>query len=312
MFVNYPLPRLLICKKDIPVVVVPPFRSLRTPPDLDADASPELPALRENIRQLQQRLTTAESCLTGLIGIFQGQLIDQRTGLLPEWLHPYVKEVSKDQDHLPSTSGRAATPVERQGPSPGQTIYSPRTQRPLNPPTLPIPNDSPTPTASAIEPPAVKSIEELADLPVPTQRQPTEESSVQQPDTLKNGAYFLYFVTRVPNFASLDQSRSTWFKQSSKICLTPLACKPNRRRYGPLTCAILHLVNCCKDRKVPPGIQCRRRGNMPLLDRREAGWLLSIHPFRVTRMHFRQKLMDRHLTRWRPPALTTPRSKIVS
>lgn len=107
---NYPPAKLLICIKDIPVVVVPPFRSLRTPPALVADGSAELPALRENIRHLQQRLSTAELCLTGLIGVFQGQLIDQTSGQLPEWLQAYVKEGSKEPDHLPSTSNPPGPP----------------------------------------------------------------------------------------------------------------------------------------------------------------------------------------------------------
>lgn len=193
---NYPPAKLLICIKDIPVVVVPPFRSLRTPPALVADGSAELPALRENIRHLQQRLSTAELCLTGLIGVFQGQLIDQTSGQLPEWLQAYVKEGSKEPDHLPSTSNPPGPPPERQGPSPGRTIYSPRTQRPLNPP-LPMPAECRLPTVLIAPPQPPESVAEPTALPAPTEEPPVGESSLVQPDGVTQGTYVIYSVTGV-------------------------------------------------------------------------------------------------------------------
>jgi hypothetical protein len=113
----------------IPVVVVPPFRSLRTPASTDGDLPHEIPALREDIRLLQQRLSTAEHYLVELTGIFRSQLLDQNTGQLPESFRSFDRLLSAEQQQLPGPSRFTVAPVHPTDPTPGRTIYSPVTQR---------------------------------------------------------------------------------------------------------------------------------------------------------------------------------------
>ena len=108
---------------------MPAFRSLRTPASPDGNVPSEIPALREDIRLLQQRLSTAEHCLVELTGLFRSQLLDQTTGQLPESLRSFDRLLSAEQQPLPGPSRLTVATAHPTGPTPGRTIYSPVTQR---------------------------------------------------------------------------------------------------------------------------------------------------------------------------------------
>jgi len=102
------------------------------------------------MRQLQQRLSTAEACLAALTGIFRAQHRQNNSGPLPEWLSAYDQINPTVQT---STTSREVSPLPQAEPTPGRTIFSPRSQRPLNDPsqsTLRIDSDSNIPKTTPL------------------------------------------------------------------------------------------------------------------------------------------------------------------
>lgn len=111
------------------MVVVPPFRSLRSPPAPSEDGPTATESLRDELVLLRQRLSTAEACLSGLISIFRPQILGEGQGELPEWLRPFDTTVAPAL--LVAPSENVAGPATPPGPTPGSTVYSPVTQRPV-------------------------------------------------------------------------------------------------------------------------------------------------------------------------------------
>lgn len=111
------------------VVVVPPFRFLHGPPAPSEDGPTATDSLRDELVLLRQHLSTAGACLSGLISIFRPQILGEGQGELPEWLWPF--DVTVVPALLVAPSENVAGPATPPAPTPGSTIYSPVTQRPI-------------------------------------------------------------------------------------------------------------------------------------------------------------------------------------